>query len=80
MRTLGQRGQPVGFTLTNGLAPTGGEVDCASASATVSNCVLTGNAGKAGGGACYGTLINCTLTGNLAVGVEERVEEPIRAL
>ena len=62
-----------GFTLTNGAAlnvrgspdGNGGGVWCESASAVVSNCVLTGNtAVYSGGGACQGTLINCWLTNN----------------
>jgi hypothetical protein len=64
----------VGFTLTNGFADNGfgyggAGVWCASASAWVSNCVLTGNSTGAydgGGGANGGTLYNCTLTGNSA--------------
>jgi hypothetical protein len=55
----------VGFTLTNGVAGTGGGVYCESTSAGLSNCVLTGNsAWSAGGGAYGGTLNNCTLTDN----------------
>ena len=57
----------VGFTLTNGLADYGGGVYCESASAVLSNCVLSGNwAANVGGGAYGGTLNNCTLTGNSA--------------
>jgi hypothetical protein len=55
-----------GFTLTNGSADSGGGVNCASASATVSNCVLTGNTATEGGGAYSGTLINCVISSNLA--------------
>jgi hypothetical protein len=54
----------VGFTLTNGAARQGGGVWCESASAVVSNCVLTGNSAFLGGGANGGTLYNCTLNGN----------------
>jgi hypothetical protein len=53
----------LGFTLTNGA----GGVRSASASAVVSNCVLSGNSATyEGGGAFGGTLNNCTLTGNSA--------------
>lgn len=66
-----------GFTVTNGatldwdfmydLEVCGGGVWCESASAIVSNCVLSGNAALYyGGGAFGGTLHNCTLTGNSA--------------
>src|ERR1041385_571580 len=53
-----------GFTLTNGAArySSGGGVRCESASAVVSNCVLTGNI--AGGGVSGGTLYDCVLNGN----------------
>src|SRR2546425_391281 len=65
----------VGFTLTKGLATyssgflnelIGGGVLCESASAVVSNCVVTGNSAYIGGGASGGTLNNCTLSGNSA--------------
>jgi len=66
----------VGFTLTNGASldsgdaygeRSGGGVWCASASAVLSNCVLSGNSAiDFGGGAYQGTLNNCTLTGNAA--------------
>ena len=70
-----------GFTLTNGATQSftgdhetdsGGGLWCESATAVVSNCVLTGNsAWILGGGAYCGmtymcTLNNCTLTGNSA--------------
>jgi len=57
-----------GFTLTNGASSeSGGGVLCQSASAVVSNCVLTGNSAYwGGGGASGGTLNNCELTGNSA--------------
>jgi hypothetical protein len=61
----------VGFTLINGSSPSsdGGGVLCESASAVVSNCVLTGNKGtSAGGGAYGGTLNNCSLSNNTAGG------------
>jgi len=66
----------VGFTLTNGASldsgdaygeRSGGGVWCASASALLSNCVLSGNSAiDFGGGAYQGTLNNCTLAGNSA--------------
>jgi hypothetical protein len=64
-----------GFTLTNGASRnvgewetelSGGGVWCVSASAVVSNCVLTSNLATKGGGAYRGTLYNCALTGNRA--------------
>ena len=66
-----------GFTLTNGVAlrgfipggypQNGGGVYCASASATVSNCVITFNwATDEGGGSYGGTLVDCTLANNYA--------------
>jgi len=69
-----------GFTLSNGATrgvyddPTkresrGGGVWCESATAVVSNCVMSGNAASYGGGGAYGgTLNNCTLIGNSAQG------------
>ncbi len=67
-----------GFTLTNGLDDwfsyygdfyqDGGGVYCESISATVSNCVISGNStGDVGGGADGGTLINCVISGNFAL-------------
>ncbi len=66
-----------GFTLTNGATrllgdnaqeKSGGGVYCASADATVTNCVLSGNSAcYYGGGAFRGTLNNCVLVGNAAV-------------
>jgi hypothetical protein len=67
-----------GCTLTHGGLPgilsgiSGRGVWCESASAVVSNCVITGNYTFAssfgyGGGAFGGTLNNCTLTGNLVI-------------
>ncbi len=73
---LTDRAVLAGFTLTKGATQTsgdlytndsGGGVWCESASAVISNCVLTSNsAGFHGGGAYLGTLINCTLTKNSA--------------
>ncbi|MFC1454110.1 choice-of-anchor Q domain-containing protein, partial [Verrucomicrobiota bacterium] len=77
----------VGFTLTNGATITSNEVHyniifqdacgggvCAwqTTSATISNCIITGNSAfgdtrqtaRSGGGACYGTYFNCTFKGN----------------
>jgi len=61
----------IGFTLTNGATGPfgrGGGAWCQSASAVLSNCVLTGNAAYIGGGEGGGTLNNCMLTGNHAIG------------
>lgn len=57
-----------GFTLTNGVADSGGGVMCQSEEAFISNCVLAGNSAAVsdGGGAYAGTLVNCVLTGNSA--------------
>jgi len=65
----------IGFTLTNGATFTagtgereGGGVYCTSASAIVSNCVITGNAaGSQGGGAYKGTLFNCRINYNFSM-------------
>ncbi len=62
-----------GFTLTNGEAGVGNDVNgggaAGSSSAVVSNCVLIGNiCAGAGGGADHVTLINCVLTRNQAGG------------
>jgi hypothetical protein len=63
-----------GFTLANGATRTngdsildqsGGGVWCASASTSVSNCIIVSNsAAFAGGGAYYGALNNCSLLFN----------------
>ena len=64
---LGEGAALVSFTLTNGAADNGGGVWCASASAVVSNCVLSGDSAYYyGGGAYQGTLNNCILRGNTA--------------
>ena len=65
-----------GFTLTNGATRTsgdsikersGGGVWGESLSATVTNCMVSGNsAASTGGGAYHGTIIGCTLNGNSA--------------
>jgi len=65
-----------GFTLTNGATRAAGDVTrelngggawCASALATISNCVITGNSASwEGAGAFGGTLQNCVLTRNPA--------------
>jgi hypothetical protein len=60
-----------GFTVTGGATQfggdTGGGVRCQSASATISNCVLIGNASPDGGGAYQGTLRRCTIANNRAL-------------
>ena len=67
-----------GFTLTGGATGdpsseppppvgSGGGVLCESASAVVSNCVITGNSGGFGGGVSGGTLRNCRLIGNVGM-------------
>jgi uncharacterized delta-60 repeat protein len=63
-----------GFSLTNGATQgiegddvNGGGVWCESATAALSNCVLSGNsASSRGGGAYGGTLNNCVVSGNSA--------------
>jgi hypothetical protein len=66
----------IGFTLANGgshgsgdiiAEQSGGGAWCESPSATISNCILSGNfAVQYGGGAYNGTLIGCILTNNTA--------------
>ncbi len=68
----------VGFTLANGATrnaggpyqeASGGGIWCASESATVSNCVIAGNAAALYGGGTYsGTLVSCLISGNVAYG------------
>jgi hypothetical protein len=55
-----------GFTLTDGNAPNGAGVYCASTNGTViSNCVIIANAASnQGGGAYQGTFFNCTVIEN----------------
>ena len=57
-----------GFTLTNGYMGTGagGGVECASANAFLTNCLIVGNSATTylGGGASGGTLYNCTVSAN----------------
>jgi hypothetical protein len=60
-----------GFTITNGLAISGGGVFCDSTNAFLTNCVIVGNSAvplsdSVGGGVIYGTLYNCVLSGNTA--------------
>jgi PKD repeat protein len=55
-----------GFTLTNGLANSGGGVWCESVGTALSNCVLAGNWAYEGGGAYQGALNNCLLSSNRA--------------
>ena len=45
-----------GFTLTNGVANSGGGVWCESDTGVISNCVLVANSASDGGGAYGGTL------------------------
>jgi hypothetical protein len=66
----------LGFTLTNGATRMAGDLDmeqsgggayCASASATLSDCVLVGNSAQSNaGGAAFGRLQNCALISNTA--------------
>ena len=66
-----------GFTITNGATralghweheQSGGGVWCATATARLTNCTLSGNSAYAyGGGTHDGTLSHCTLTGNSAL-------------
>jgi hypothetical protein len=59
-----------GFTVTGGatvMGGYGGGIYCASSSAVITNCVITGNASASYAGGVYdGTLNNCTLSQNVA--------------
>jgi hypothetical protein len=55
-----------GFTLTNGLAGSGGGVACNTTSTYLTNCVIVGNSAGYGGGVSGGTLYNCALSKNSA--------------
>lgn len=66
---LGSGARLEGITATNGATVSGGSggaVWCESASAVLSNCIVSGNFAQNGGGVCFGTLDHCTLTTNLA--------------
>lgn len=54
-----------GFTLTNGYADEGGGIFI-EGNSVVSNCVLTGNSARLGGGAFGGCFFNCEFNGNSA--------------
>ncbi len=61
-----------GFTITGGMADSGGGILCYNSSPTISHCVITGNQATrvTGGGVdsyrSEATFINCTITGNHA--------------
>jgi len=59
-----------GFTLTNGATSgNGGGIFAKGFSATVSNCVIVGNAaGLSGGGGCYGSFVDCVIRNNVSFG------------
>ncbi|MBN1669874.1 MAG: VCBS repeat-containing protein [Kiritimatiellae bacterium] len=70
---LGTNALLSGFTLTNGYTRTAGEdIDRAgggawASGATLTNCVISGNAAYLyGGGVCEGALFDCLLSGNAA--------------
>ena len=65
---LGNGAALIGFTLSGGASTSyGGGAMCASTTAVVSNCVVTGCRTYYDGGGVYsGTVINCTLSGNSA--------------
>jgi PKD repeat protein len=58
-----------GFTLTHGVAASGGGVRCSSTNAYLTNCVIVSNVATNGngGGAYNGTLYNCLLSSNSVV-------------
>ncbi len=63
-----------GFTILNGYgngASWGGGIRCYSSSPTITNCIIRGNTGYAGGGICCDNssspvITNCTISGNTA--------------
>ena len=55
-----------GATRTDGTNGYGGGVLCQSTSATVTNCVLVGNAAVMGGGSFFGTVNNSIFSNNVA--------------
>ncbi|MCZ6543116.1 MAG: right-handed parallel beta-helix repeat-containing protein [Phycisphaerales bacterium] len=64
-----------GFTITNGLGHPGGAIYAYYfSSPTITNCIITGNTGDAGGGGgiycamCFATITNTIITGNTAIG------------
>ena len=63
-----------GFTITGGVASTGGGIHCSASSLTISNCTITGNTGRWNGGGLYCTtcrsmtINNCTITDNTVHG------------
>ena len=56
-----------GFTLTNGLAETGGGIWALSTYALVSNCIIVSNQAAQGGGVFSATLENCRVLNNRAI-------------
>jgi len=58
-----------GFTITNGKAvgfQDGGGVYCSDTTPAITNCTISGNSARRGGGTSYGTANNCTISGNSA--------------
>lgn len=64
---LGDHGILSGFTLTKGDAGEGGGAWCLSGG-VLTNCVVSGNQGRTGGGVYGGTLYRCTVERNYASG------------